>query len=219
MSRRRVLWVALVFALTLLAELPARWVALVLPLSVQGVSGSLWHGEARQLGDVGPLAWHWQPWRLQAQASAGFQGQRWELTLSGWPWNWQAALQPQASRGTVAAAYRLGGDWQGRIELRGSGSTCRAAAGQLLGNDLALSAPWSLTLGQSQWQVDCANGVHLLGRLSLEGQHQAELDADLLARRGRLQGRVEPGSALHPLLVSAQWLAPDAAQVSRNIRW
>ncbi|MEG0636961.1 MAG: hypothetical protein RR517_31055, partial [Pseudomonas sp.] len=61
--------------------------------------------------------------------------------------------------------------------------------------------------------------LHLLGQLSLAGQHQAELDADLLARRAQLRGRIEPGAALQPVLLSARWLAPDSSELVRTITW
>lgn len=69
---KRVGWFSLVFSLTVLAGLPARW--LLAPVAAEGVSGSLWQGQAQRLGQVGPVAWHWQPWRLRAQVELGFQG-------------------------------------------------------------------------------------------------------------------------------------------------
>ena len=72
---------------------------------------------------------------------------------------------------------------------------------------------------QARLALDCSTGWKLAGQLSLAGQHHADLAADLLARQARLTGRVEPGAALQPLLVSAQWLAPGGTQVARTIRW
>ncbi|NER66811.1 general secretion pathway protein GspN, partial [Pseudomonas sp. MAFF212427] len=46
MSARGVAWMALVFGLTLLVGLPARWVSKAVPWSVEGVSGSVWRGQA-----------------------------------------------------------------------------------------------------------------------------------------------------------------------------
>ncbi len=219
MSRRAWLWALLVFALTLLVELPARWLLAPLPVPLAGISGSIWQGQAERLGDLGPLRWQWQPWRARAQASAGYQGQRWQLQLAGWPWAWRASLQPTADPQTLATGYRLAGQWQGLIEIKGSGARCLSSEGSVQAPELALLAPWQLELGQARLALDCSTGWKVAGQLSLAGQHQAELAADLLARQARLTGRVEPGAALQPLLVSGQWLAPGGNQVARSIRW
>ncbi|KAB0550862.1 type II secretion system protein N [Pseudomonas argentinensis] len=219
MSRRAWLWALLVFALTMLVELPARWLLAPLPVPLAGISGSIWQGQAERLGDLGPLRWAWQPWRARAQASAGYQGQRWQLQISGWPWRWHAALQPTSDPHTLATDYRLAGQWQGRIVLSGSAARCRSAEGQLQVDGLALQSPWQLELGQARLALDCSTRWKLAGQLSLAGQHHADLAADLFARQARLTGRVEPGAALQPLLVSAQWLAPGGTQVARTIRW
>jgi general secretion pathway protein N len=219
MTRRRWLWALLVFAITPLVELPARWALAPLPVPLAGISGSLWHGQAERLGDLGPLHWRWQPWQLRAQASAGYQGQRWQLQVSGWPWAWRASLQPADDPQTLVTGYRLAGRWQGTIELKGTGSRCLSADGHLQADGLALLAPWQLDLGQARLALDCRAGWKLAGQLSLAGQHQADLAADLLTRQARLTGRVEPGAALQPVLVSAQWLAPGSSEVARSIRW
>lgn len=219
MTRLCWLWALLVFATTLLVELPARWLLAPLPMPLAGISGSLWQGQAQRLGDLGPLNWHWQPWRLRGEASVGYQGQRWRLQVAGWPWAWRASLQPDRDPHTLATDYRLAGQWQGRIGLTGSGSRCRSAEGHLQVDGLALLAPWQLDLGQARLALDCSAGWKLAGQLSLTGQHHAELVADLLARQARLTGRVEPGAALQPVLVSAQWLAPGGTEVARSIRW
>ncbi|OLU28705.1 general secretion pathway protein GspN [Pseudomonas sp. PA15(2017)] len=219
MTRRGGLWALLVFTVTLLVELPARWLMAPLPVPLAGISGSIWQGEAERLGDLGPLHWRWQPWRLNAQASAGYQGQRWQLQVSGWPWAWHASLRPVSDPHTLETGYRLAGQWQGHIELEGRGARCLSANGNLQGDDLALLAPWQLELGQARLALDCSSGWKLAGQLSLPGQHQADLAADLLARQARLTGRVEPGAALQPVLISAQWLAPGGSEVSRRIRW
>lgn len=219
MTRLRWLWALLVFVMTLLVELPARWLLAPLPVPLAGISGSIWQGQVERLGDLGPLRWNWQPWRLSAQASAGYQGQRWRLQVSGWPWAWHASLQPASDPHTFATGYRLAGQWQGSIELQGRGTRCLSANGNLQGEGLALLAPWQLDLGQARVTLDCRAGWKLAGQLSLAGQHQADLAADLLARQARLTGRVEPGAALQPVLVSAQWLAPGSSEVARSIRW
>ncbi|WP_327439824.1 type II secretion system protein N [Pseudomonas donghuensis] len=214
---KRVGWFSLVFSLTVLAGLPARW--LLAPVAAEGVSGSLWQGQAQRLGQVGPVAWHWQPWRLRAQVELGFQGQSWQVKVAGWPWNWTAAVEPLQRTLAMPLSYRLTGEWSGRIDVQGSGRQCRVSQGEIAGHNLALVAPWSVPLGATRVRVDCSVGMHLLAHLQLQGQHQFELDADLRQRRGRLQGAVEPGATLAPVLLSAQWLKPDDSRLSRRLKW
>ncbi|CAI8787445.1 type II secretion system protein N [Pseudomonas donghuensis] len=214
---KRIGWFSLVFLVSVLAGLPANW--LLAPMAAQGVSGSLWQGQAQRLGQVGPLAWHWQPWRLQAQVNLGFQGQDWQLKVAGWPWNWTAAVEPLQRTLAMPLSYRLTGEWTGRIEVQGSGRQCQGSQGEIAGHNLALVAPWSVPLGATRVRVDCSVGMHLLAQLQLQGQHQFELDADLRQRRGRLQGAVEPGATLAPVLLSAQWLKPDDSRLSRRLKW
>ncbi|MHC6227072.1 hypothetical protein ACYU03_20255 [Pseudomonas sp. X10] len=219
MSRRSLLWGMLVFGLTLLVELPASWLTRWLALPVEGVSGSLWHGQARQAGPVGPLRWDWQPWRLWAQAQFGYQGQAWQVQLQGWPWNWRADLQADGAQPTALSDYRLAGQWRGAIHLLGAGRQCRGAVGRIAADDLALVAPWSLALGQGWLQIDCSDGWRLVGHMALAQQHQAALDADLLARQAQLDVAVQADAALLPLLRSSQWLGPEATRLQRRITW
>ena len=219
MTRRGWVWLVVVFGLTLLLELPASWLLRGQGLPVAGVSGSLWQGEARQIGMVGPVRWHWRPWRSEIEADLAFQGQGWRAHLAGWPWQWQAELEALGPRASVAPAYRLAGQWQGVIRLRGTGSRCHQAQGRLAVDDLALAAPWSLGLGQGSLEVDCRHGWQVLGRLALAGQHSAELNADLLARQARVDLQVQDGAVLTPLLRGVRWLGPEATGVQRLVRW
>lgn len=219
MSRRAALWVVLVFGLTLLLELPASWLARALALPAEGVSGSLWQGEARQVAEVGPLRWRWQPWRLHGQARFGYQGQEWEVQLRGWPWDWHAQLQALGARPGGVSAYRLAGQWKGAIRLQGAGRQCRGAEGRIVVDDLALITPWSLGLGQGWLQVDCSKGWHLAGQLTLAGQHQAALDANLLARQAQLNVELQADAALLPVLRASRWLDTGATRMQRLISW
>ncbi|ROL74581.1 type II secretion system protein N [Pseudomonas vranovensis] len=214
---KRAGWFVLVFVLSLSAALPANW--LLAPVAAEGVSGSLWQGQAQRLGQVGPVAWHWQPWRLQAQVELGFQGQSWQVQVAGWPWNWRAAVVPMQPTLTTPSSYRLTGEWNGRIDVQGSGRQCRGSQGEISVDGLAMDAPWLVPLGAGQVRIDCSAGMHLLARLQLQGQHQAELDADLLARRAKLQGEMTPGTALYPVLLAAGWLKADATGISRTLKW
>jgi general secretion pathway protein N len=186
---------------------------------MQDARGSLWQGHAQQLGPVGPLRWSVEPWRMQATAQLGFQGQAWQLRAEGWPWRWRleaAAMGPQA---TVAADYRLAGQWQGAVHLNGVGRRCLASEGRVTVSDLALSQPWSLGLGQGWLEMDCRSGWRLRGQLAQQGQHQLAVDADLPGRRAQLVFELQPEAALTPLLRGAQWLGPQALAGQRDLRW
>ncbi|QXI42599.1 type II secretion system protein N [Pseudomonas wayambapalatensis] len=214
MRARVLLWPALVCAVTLLVELPAHWL-----VPGRAVSGSLWHGQAEQVGDVGPLSWQWRPWQAQGEIRLGYQGQDWLMRLSGWPWRWRADVEALEAAASVPVAYRLAGHWQGRVNVKGAWRQCVGAEGRLQVNDLALVSPWSLGLGQGWLQMRCAGDWHLQGALALQGQHQLDLDADLLARRAQVRFEVQPDAALTPLLRGAQWLGPEAAKGERQLRW
>lgn len=212
-------WVVLVFVLTLLVELPASWVMRAFGLPARDVSGSLWQGEAQQLGPVGPLRWTLQPWRLQADAQLGFQGQAWQLRAAGWPWRWRLEASAVAAQATVLTDYRLAGQWRGALRMQGAGRQCRVSEGRVTVADLALSEPWSLGLGQGWLEMDCRSGWHLRGQLAQQGQHQLAVDADLPARRAQVLFQLQPEAELTPLLRGAQWLGPQALAGQRDLRW
>ncbi|MFK3684779.1 hypothetical protein [Pseudomonas sp. NPDC088890] len=217
MRWRGAVWLLLVFSVTLLAELPARW--LTHGLAISGVSGSLWRGQAVQWGPAGPLRWEITGWPLQAQLLLGFQGQGWQARLSGWPWSWQAELQALSGQARVATGYRLAGQWQGTLRMQGEGARCSRAEGRIATEDLALVEPWSLGLGRGSMQMDCSSGWHLHGQLNQPGQHQLELDADLSARRAKVDFQLQTDAALTPILRALQWLGPTERTGQRKVGW
>ncbi|MFJ4064918.1 hypothetical protein ACIPW4_06435 [Pseudomonas sp. NPDC089996] len=219
MSRRGLLWCAVVFVLTLLVQLPAAWVVRSVGLPARDVSGSVWQGQAQQLGALGPLRWAVQPWRMQANAQLGFQGQAWQLHAEGWPWRWQLEATALGAQATVLTDYRLAGQWQGLLRMQGAGHQCRRSEGRVSVTDLALSEPWSLGLGQGWVEMDCRDGWRLRGQLVQQGQHELRLEADLERLRGQVAFSVRRGAALTPLLRSAQWLGPQALTGQREVRW
>jgi len=219
MSRCGLLWCGLVFTLTLLVELPAAWVARGIGLPARDVSGSVWQGQAQQLGPVGPLRWALQPWRMRADAQLGVQGQAWQLRAEGWPWRWRLEASAVGAQATVLTDYRLAGQWQGTLRVQGAGRRCRASEGRLTVTDLALSEPWSLGLGQGWLELDCHNGWRLRGQLAQQGQHQLAGEADLLARRAQVVFELQPEAELTPLLRGVQWLGPQALAGQRELRW
>lgn len=212
-------WVLLVFVLTLFIELPANWVVRAFGLPVRDVGGSLWQGQAQQWGPVGPLRWTVQPWRLQANAQVGFQGQAWQLRAEGWPWQWRLEASAKGALATVSTDYRLAGQWQGVLRMQGAGRQCQACEGRVIVTDLALSDPWSLGLGHGWLEMDCRSGWHLRGQLAQQGQHQLAVDADLPGRRAQVVFQLQPEAQLTPLLRGAQWLGPQALAGQRDLRW
>ncbi|WP_225933138.1 type II secretion system protein N [Pseudomonas maumuensis] len=207
------------FCLTLVVELPARWLVAGLRLPAEGVNGSVWQGQFARLGPVGPVQWTWRPWQRDLQVRLGFQGQGWQGRLSGWPWRWQVDLQALGVQPSVVGGYRLAGQWQGDIKLQGSGQRCLAAEGRITVADLALSAPWSLALGQGTLRMDCAQGWRLNAELVRQGQHRMDLEADLAARRAQVDFALQADAALTPVLRGLQWLGPEDTAGQRRLGW
>lgn len=219
MSRRAWGWLALVFCLTLAIELPVSWLVGLLGLPAEGVVGSLWHGQAARLGVVGPVQWQWRPWQQHLQVRIGFQGQGWQARLKGWPWRWQAGVQALGPQYSVGQGYRLAGQWQGAVSFSGAGQQCRAAEGSITVADLALSDPFALGLGHGELHLDCRQGWRLMGQLAQQGQHQLNLDADLLQRRAQVAYVLQADAALTPVLRGLQWLGPEQTAGQRRVSW
>jgi len=216
---RSIAWGALVFALTLLLDLPAAFVARHVPWHAEwqpsGVSGSVWHGRATRLASLGPLEWEVRPWAGEVQLNLGFQQRLWEGSIRGWPWNWQAQLAPRAVSALPATAWVLDGRWQGRLQVNGAGRRCRSAEGELVGKDLALLSPWQINLGSTRIELQCRDGLQLLADLQLPGEHGFKVEADLQRQHVRVDGRVEADAAVIPLLVQARWLHPPEQTFSK----
>ncbi|GFM89845.1 hypothetical protein PSCICO_52440 [Pseudomonas cichorii] len=216
MSRKLWMLGTLVFALTLLLNMPAafmaRFIAWAPGWQPQGVAGTLWSGRAERLGSVGPLSWRLQPWIGQGFVSAGFQQRAWELKMQGWPWAWSAELAPAASLITPAAAYAVDGRWQGRLLMQGRGAKCTSSEGSLQGQDLALLSPWMVVLGNAHLKLECRDAMKLLADVQREGEHRFEILLEPAASRMKISGRVEPAALVTPLLVQAGVMKTGASQ-------
>lgn len=205
----RKLWaIALaVFFATLLWNLPAALIARLVnwPAGWEPhiISGTLWNGRAEQAGPVGPLAWKLRPWLGEAQLDGGFQQQAWGLSISGWPWSWQADLLPGAAMATPPASYSLDGHWRGRIQIKGRGSRCTSSEGELNGENMALLSPWMMVLGNARLTVDCSDTLRLLADVRRDGEHQFDARFEPFARRTVIRGKVEPEASVTPLLIQA----------------
>ncbi|NBA97998.1 type II secretion system protein N [Pseudomonas sp. R5(2019)] len=219
---RLVGWAFLVFALTLWVQAPAAfylrpvsWPAGAQP---QGISGTLWNGRMASLGVLDNVSWSIRPGA--ASVRAGLAQQDWQVTLTGWPWNWRAELQPLAHGRPVQAAWQLDGDWQGRLQVQGHGLQCRSAQGQLLGRDLGLLAPWVLPMGEGRVTLACVQAtVQLAGVLERPQQHTISFKADIASRAAQVEGALEPNATLLAPLVQGQWLRAGEQRFSREFKW
>ncbi|MCQ9425865.1 type II secretion system protein N [Pseudomonas sp. LJDD11] len=218
----RGLWCAgvLVFALTLLVKLPASWVLRGFDWAPgwqpEQVSGSLWHGRIERLGLVGPLSWQLRPLQRQLQVDAGLQQQAWALRVEGWPWRWQARLQPAPAQATTRSDYLLDGQWQGALQFEARGSRCIDSQGELSGQQLAMLAPWSLTLGSARVSATCQQGLQLLAEIERAGEHHLQARMQPVQQRLQLSGQVQPDAAITPLLVQAGLLKAGAGQFEKR---
>lgn len=218
----RSLWCAgwLVFALTLLLNVPASWVLRAVDWSPgwqpEQVSGSLWQGRIERLGVFGPLSWQLRPLHRQLQLDAGLQQQAWALRVDGWPWHWQARLQPGAAKSSARSEYLLDGQWQGALQLDGRGSRCVDSQGELRGQQLAMLAPWPLTLGSARITLNCQQDLHLLAEIERAGEHRLQARLEPAPQRLQISGQLAPDAALTPLLVQAGLLKAGAVQFEKH---
>ncbi|RRV06016.1 hypothetical protein EGJ27_15125 [Pseudomonas sp. v388] len=223
MNRR--IWIigGVVLALTVLLNLPASLIARTISWppgwQPEGISGTLWSGNAVSVGPIGPLIWKWRPWMAEAQFSGGFQQQAWDLSVTGWPWAWQADLLPGEPLITPPSAYTLDGHWKGRLQLRGRGSRCTASEGELRSEDMALLAPWMMVLGNATLNVDCREALQVLADVRREGEHRFTVNAEPLARRATIAGEVEPQASVTPLLRQAGILKVGESRFEKTLGW
>jgi general secretion pathway protein N len=210
-----------VFVLTLLLNLPAtlivRWLDWPPGWQPEGVSGTVWSGNAASVGPVGPLIWKLRPWAGQAQFSGGLQQQAWDLSVTGWPWAWQADLLPGEPLVTPAASYTLDGHWTGRLQLRGRGSRCTTSEGELRGQDMALLSPWMMVLGNATLRVDCTDGLQVLAEVQREGEHRFAARLQPFTRRANITGQVEPEASVTPLLIQANLLKAGESRFEKTL--
>ncbi|OEC33828.1 general secretion pathway protein N [Pseudomonas cuatrocienegasensis] len=204
MKRWAILWAVAVFSGALLLGAPvsfwARWVNWPDGWQPQALSGSLWQGQAAQLGPLGPVSWQLALVGPRAEVRAGALQRQWHLQIEGWPWQWQARLKDAGSLVTPEQPFSLEGDWQGHIEVSGRGRRCLSSTGSLRATQLDLLAPWTMPLGQAELTLDCQDHTHLLARLERAGQHQIAVDVQLAARTTEIDGRVASNSQLSGLL-------------------
>jgi general secretion pathway protein N len=203
------LWMvaALVFALTLLLNLPAAFVARLIEWPAgwqpQAITGSVWNGHMEKLGSLGPLKWNLRPWAGSATLDAGFQRQNWQMIVSGWPWAWQAELAPTASVVTPAAAFVLDGQWIGQVRIQGRGTRCLSSEGALHASGLTVLSPWMVVLGDANLRVDCQDKLQVFADIQRKGEHHFEARLQPFTRYAVVKGQVQAEASVKPLMVQA----------------
>ncbi|WP_347883552.1 hypothetical protein [Pseudomonas aestiva] len=215
------LFACLIFALGCLLYWPAAdWLPRLLPPQVTsvGLQGSLLGGGMQRLawpgGGAGPWQWHLR-WPGKLQVTVGEpEGAPWGMSLSGWPWQWQADLAGGDLRWLQApGSALLAGRLTGEVRLAGSWRRCQAASGSWQGDALQVLVPRRLALGTARLQVDCQTAPWLQGVFDLGAQHHLEIRLSLANWRGQVQGTAQPGSEIAPVLQSIGWLKAGQTQV------
>ncbi len=205
----------------LLAELPAArllgWLPLPAGLSLSGVSGTLWQGQAAALSwrgwqvralswrlHLGPLLLGRPTLALSLADAAGLSG---EAQLS-WRGHWQIrALDLQAPAAALLAARPQ--PWpvtvSGKVRLQVAEAAfepagCLAMAGQLRWSRAMLGTPLGeLQLAEPVAQLDCLQGRLVAEvqqrstQLSLQGRGELEPRGEY-----RFRGSLQPGAELSP---------------------
>lgn len=223
MKRWLILWSLVVFAFVMLLGSPAafwaRWVDWPDGWEPQAVSGTLWQGQAQQIGLFGPVNWRLLLVGPGADVRAGALQRHWHLQLRGWPWQWRASLEEDGSTATPEQPISLEGNWEGRIDVRGRGQQCLSSEGRLIALRLDLLSPWAMPLGEGELKLDCSSQMRLLARLDRSGQHRFALDANLEARNTQLNGTVEKDSELGGLLRQFGLLKPGQRDFETRFDW
>jgi general secretion pathway protein N len=225
MRRGLTLWGLAVFCVLVLLGSPAAfwvrgfsWPAGWAP---QGVSGTLWQGQAQRMGQLSALSWSLSPsldgvlgeWRGVALEH------QWQLRLKGWPWAWNARLEALGHVPQAATAVRVAGNWQGHVQVHGAGAHCVNSEGELFAPRLALLAPWGMPLGAARLSLDCQASVRLKASLLQPGMHQLGFDGDLPARRAALSGDFEEASELAALLRQFGLLQSTQRHFAKTLDW
>lgn len=197
-----------VFGLTLLLNLPLASLLARMEkpgdLWLEEVEGTLWQGRISRVAGPGwelkSVDWQLVPgWPLQMEAEGLVSGQRWQVSAQGWPWQWQARIEPQTGRliqpAVNSAAFSWQGDWRGALLLQGSMGQCTQAQGSVFSDAVQLLTPVPADFGRVQLGLDCSQGPVL--KLATQGKGQAlSFVANLETRRSRLRGRISADSSL-----------------------
>lgn len=223
MKRWLAVWALIVFVIIVALGSPAafwaRWVDWPDGLQPQSISGTLWNGQAQQIGPLGPVSWQLKLAGPGADVQVGALQRRWLVTLQGWPWQWQASLRDGGSTTTPEQPIRLEGQWDGQIDISGRGQACLSSSGSLTAPQLDLLAPWAMPLGQGELRLDCSESPRLHARLKQPGQHRFELEADLSARTTALSGTAAKAPELGGLLRQFSLLGQGQDTFQTRFNW
>lgn len=218
-------WGVTVFVLVLLFGSPAAfwlgWLPWAQGWAPQGVSGTLWQGQAQRLGHLSTLRWSLAPSTngIKAELRGVALEYQWHLQLKGWPWAWTARLGTPKQRPQGASVVHVAGAWQGHLLLRGAGTSCLSSEGSLTAPRLDLLSPWGMPLGAARVSLDCRASVTLQATLVQPGGHRLGFDGYLLGRHGVLSGDFETQSEIAALVRQFGLMTATQRQFSTALDW
>lgn len=188
-----------------------------------GLQGSLLAGRVEYFGDpqaqLGPLSWRWRAdWPLRLDGELALGPDNWQLQVEGWPWQWQAGLEPRAES-PLRPLPLWQSHWQGRLELQGGWRSCRQGSGALQSDRFLLLSPLEVPLGQVELKVRCEPDWHVLWQAREVDSHHLDLDLAPRQRQGRLQGRIEAASPMRTLADLLGLTQPGQAALERDFTW
>jgi general secretion pathway protein N len=208
-----------VFLVALALYWPAAdWLPRVLPANVKvdGITGSLREGRLERVTQgsfsSGPWQWHLRsPTRFDVQL--GESGERpWTLQVSGWPGAWNAVSHGGDARWWQAMPLFIG-RFEGTLQWSGQWRTCKTSQGRLQADSTLLLVPYPLGLGTASITSDCSEAPMLNAQVRLPSAHALDAGFDLSRWQGRMNGSVEPSSALGRVMRTAGLLKEGQRQV------
>ncbi|GGK07165.1 hypothetical protein [Pseudomonas matsuisoli] len=208
-----------VFLLALALYWPAAdWLPRVLPphVHIDGVSGALHEGRIERVSSnsfsSGPWQWHWStPTRIDVQLGET-EDRPWTLQVTGWPGSWNAVTHGGDARWWQGVPLFIGA-FDGTLQWSGSWRSCETSQGRLQADSTLLFVPYPLAMGTATVTSSCSKTPMLNANVRLENAHELNAQFDLARWQGRVNGPVEPSSALGRVMRTAGLLKEGQRQV------